>query len=135
MEARNDIVPWAEKEYSDSDDEHSLLSQAAGEDIFENSDQSSNHDMTPVNMSARKLDSSKKNSLKNKSLKQSKQSLQSLWKSKQGSKVHSEQDAAENLLSEEEELLVIESPAYGSQNSDHSKAPQIVVEDMSNQKL
>ena len=71
MEARNDIVPWAEKEYSDSDDEHSLLSQAAGEDIFENSD-SSNHDETPVNMSAKKLDSSKKNSLKNKSLKQSK---------------------------------------------------------------
>ena len=73
MEARNDIVPWAEKEYSDSDDEHSLLSQAAGEDIFENSNSdSSNHDMTPVNMSPRKLDSSKKNSLKNKSLKQSK---------------------------------------------------------------
>ena len=50
MEARNDIVPWAEKEYSDSDDDHSMLSQAAEQDIFENSD-SSNHDMTPVNLS------------------------------------------------------------------------------------
>ena len=26
MEARNDIVPWAEKEYDISDDDHSMLS-------------------------------------------------------------------------------------------------------------
>ena len=96
--ARNDIVPWAEKDYDESDDDHSMLSQAAEQDIFDNSD-SSNHDntpkhldLTPVN-NLKKISSDsgiKKNNLKNKSLKKSKQSLQSLWKNKQDSKVHSE---------------------------------------------
>ena len=81
MEARNDIVPWAEKEYDESDDDHSMLSQAAEQDIFDNSD-SSNHDntpkhldLTPVNANLKKIGSDsgiKKNNLKNKSLKKSK---------------------------------------------------------------